>query len=121
MKRWIVGLMMLSLAGLTGCSRPIDFSGTSAFWSVDCSVNPSSNMKAFAIKYIGKGNQPVSKVHYSFENSNNFQNEGKSDTQSTNLRISGKSTLVTPYVDEAGFTLRIQWNEKEETITVAKK
>ncbi|WP_028551692.1 hypothetical protein [Paenibacillus sp. UNC451MF] len=121
MKRWLVCLILLGLFILAGCSRPIEFNGKSEFWNVDCSVDPSANVKSYAIKNIGIEGQPISKVYYAFENSKNFNSEGRSDSQSTNLTITGKSTLDKPYADETSFTLRIQWDGKEEKIAVVKK
>ncbi|WP_282937591.1 hypothetical protein [Paenibacillus sp. RC67] len=122
MKRWIASLiLLLSLLGLIGCSRSVDFNGKSEFWSVNCSVNLSSNEKSYAIEYIGKESQPISKVYYAFESSKNFNSEGRGDPQSRHLVMKGKGTMTKPYEEEKSFKLRIQWNGKEETITVEKK
>lgn len=122
MRPWIVCLILFGIIGLVGCSnsKPANFSGKSASWSVDCSVRPSSNEQSYVIKYTGKDTQPVN-IRYSFEDSKNFKQHGESDTRLKNLKISGSSTLDKPYADEDGFNLRIQWNDSEETIHVAKK
>jgi hypothetical protein len=121
MKTWIIGLILLfSLAALTGCAKSMQYTGKSNAWSVECSINPTSKQKTYAIKYIGKGNQPVSNVQYSFENSSNFKYKGNGGSPSKNLRISGKSTLDSPYVKENGFTLYIKWNNTEEEIQLVK-
>jgi hypothetical protein len=121
MKTWVIGLILLfGLAGLAGCSESMQYSGKSNEWSVECSISPSSKQKTYAIKYIGKGNQPVSNVQYSFENSSNFKYKGNSGSPSKDLRISGKSTLDSPYVKEDGFTLHIKWNNTEEEIQLVK-
>ncbi|NEW08344.1 hypothetical protein GK047_20305 [Paenibacillus sp. SYP-B3998] len=121
MRQWIVSLILLSLIGLIGCSKPIDFNGQNQSWRVDCSLDRSANEKAFVIKYIGKESKSVENVSYSFVNSKNFKFSGKSETHSSNLKISGKSTLDTPYVEEDRFTLSIKWNDKEEEISLVKK
>lgn len=121
MRRWIVGIMLVSILGLMGCSKPIEFTGKTEDWLVECSVHPSNHAKAFTITYVGKDSQSVKDVSYSFINSENFNQSGKSETSSKNLKMSGKSTEQTPYVDEDGFDLQIKWNDKEDTINVVKK
>ncbi|MFD0680676.1 MULTISPECIES: hypothetical protein [unclassified Paenibacillus] len=120
MRTFIVGMIIVMVLGLTGCSSPIEFNGKSENWSVTCSVDQSANVKSFLIRYTGKENQPVKDTSYSFVDSKNFNNSGKSEASSATLKISGKSTMDTPYVDEAGFKLHIKWNSKEETIDLAR-
>lgn len=121
MRRWIVGLICVSLLGLIGCSKTIEFIGKTEEWQVACSVHPSDHEKSFVITYMGKDSKSVANVSYSFIDSKNFNQSGTSETSSKNLKISGKSTEETPYVDEDGFKLHMQWNGKEDTITVVKK
>ncbi|UQZ85511.1 hypothetical protein SK3146_04800 [Paenibacillus konkukensis] len=121
-KAWIP-LCLLLLAGisLAGCSKPIEFTGKSAFWSVDATVRPFSNKKSFVIKYTGEDRQPVKGVRYAFENSKNFNGKGEHAAAAAHLRVTGTSTLDQPYDDETGFNVRIHWNDKEEIIPVAKR
>ncbi|GAA4841075.1 hypothetical protein GCM10023310_18700 [Paenibacillus vulneris] len=121
MKRWMVCLILAGLFILAGCSQPIAFSGNSELWKVDCSVDLSAKVQSYAIEYIGKESQPISKVEYAFENSKNFNSKGKSDTQSHHLVMTGKGTMTKPYEEEKSFKVRIQWDGKEETIAVVKK
>ncbi|UKS24236.1 hypothetical protein LOZ80_21690 [Paenibacillus sp. HWE-109] len=121
MKRWIVCLMLVSLLGLIGCSKPIEFTGKTEEWRVACSVNPSDHVKEYAITYIGKDGQSVKNVSYSFMDSGNFNQSGTSESSSKNLKITGKSTVETPFVEEDSFKLHIKWNGKEDTIPVVKK
>ncbi|MZQ84211.1 hypothetical protein GQF01_19025 [Paenibacillus sp. 5J-6] len=122
MRRWIVALIgVVSLLGLIGCSKTIEFTGKTEEWQVVCSVHPSNHVKAFVITYMGKDSQPVENVSYSFIESKNFSQSGTSETNSKNLKMSGKSTEETPYVEEDSFKLHIKWNDKEDTIAVVKK
>jgi hypothetical protein len=122
MRRWIVALIgVVSLLGLIGCSKTIEFTGKTEDWQVACSVHPSNYEKTFVITYMGKDSQPVENVSYSFIESKNFSQSGTSETNSKNLKMSGKSTEETPYVDEDSFRLHIKWNDKEDTIAVVKK
>ncbi|WP_173227354.1 hypothetical protein [Paenibacillus alba] len=121
MRRWMVCLMLVCLLGMIGCSKPIEFTGKTEDWRVECTVNPSENAKEYAITYIGKDSQSVKNVSYSFMHSGNFNQSGTSETSSKNLKITGKSIKETPYVEEDSFTLQIKWNGKEDTIPVVKK
>ena len=121
MKRWLAILLALSIIGLAGCTKPIEFTGKSDNWSVDCTISPSAKEKAFTIRYIGSESPAVTQVYYAFKNSNNFDSQGKSDELAKHLTMSGKSTLVAPYREEDHFNLHVQWNGKEETIAVSKK
>ncbi|TXK85027.1 hypothetical protein [Paenibacillus sp. N3.4] len=121
MRRWIVGLMIISLLGMIGCSKPIEYTGKTDDWRVECSVSPTDHVKAYVITYIGKDSLTVKNVSYSFMHSENFNYSGNSETSSKNLKISGKSTLEKPYVDEDSFTLHMKWNDKEDTISLVKK
>ncbi|NOV02011.1 hypothetical protein [Paenibacillus planticolens] len=121
MRRWMVCLMLVSLLGMIGCSKPIEFIGKTENWRVECTVNPSDQVKEYAITYIGKDSQSVKNVSYSFMQSENFKQTGTSETSSKNLKITGKSIKETPYVEEENFKLHIKWNDKEDTIPVVKK
>lgn len=118
MKRWLVCLALPVLICLAGCARPVHFAGASADWQINCTINPGGNEKSYAIKYVG-AEKELSGVGYAFENSKNFQ-ASDSKGEGKNLRITGSSTLNTPYVDETGFTVRMKWNGREDTIPVLK-
>ncbi|NOU95003.1 hypothetical protein GC093_17500 [Paenibacillus sp. LMG 31456] len=121
MRKFIVGVIIASLLGLMGCSSPIEFKGKSDTWSVTCSVDQSANEKSFLIQYTGEKSQKINNLSYSFVDSENFKNNGENKNSSANLKISGSSTMDTPYVNEDNFKLIIKWNGKEETISVRKK
>ncbi|MEW9701713.1 hypothetical protein [Paenibacillus sp. SI8] len=121
MRRWLLVLILVSLLGLNGCSKSINFNGKSQFWRVGCTVQLSAKTKSYVIQYIGNKDQPITDVSFRFNDSKNFENSGKSDSHSRNLKMSGKSTLDTPYLDETNFTLYIKWNDQEETIQLTKE
>ncbi|WP_248924934.1 hypothetical protein [Paenibacillus hamazuiensis] len=124
MRKWAAGFFIcsvLGLFGLLGCSKAVEYSGESMSWSVECSIHPSANEKSYVIRYIGDAGQNIDTVSYSFESSHNFRAKGESKPQSTSLKIGGKSNLDAPYKEEAGFTLRMKWNDKEETIQLTKR
>ncbi|TMV49022.1 hypothetical protein FE783_15235 [Paenibacillus mesophilus] len=121
MRIWVVSLLVISMLGLVGCSKPTQFKGESTNWSVTCSVRQSAKVKSYQIRYIGPDKDRDSQVSYSFADSQNFKASKESSTTSLNgLKISGESSNDAPYVDEDQFKLHIKWNGKEETIQIEK-
>lgn len=121
MKKQVMGfLFLVCFAVLTGCSSPVQFSGKSEHWSAASSINPSANEKSYDIRYIGDDKEQLQQVNYMFSGSKNFHNSGTTQPSSNRLKISGASTLDTPYAEEECMLLIMEWNGKKETITLVK-
>lgn len=123
MKRplWTALVLLVLLLALAGCSAPLKYEGRSDNWKVSASYDSSADIKSYVIRYIGEEETLDGTVGYAFKDSHNFQENGVSTILRKNMRISGKSTIVTPMEDEDGFVLEMRWNGHQESIPIERK